>query len=286
MLPQPLFAVFGIDVDMYGICVATGIVVCFLFLIFTAKIRNFNTDVIGTMSAIGLIAVAIGVLFAMLFQSLYDFIANPSAGFVMQGKTTFLGGLLGGVGSFLLLYYLYFFVVNPRTKRKWLKTNVNAGLTDALPFIPIGITLAHGFGRIGCFFAGCCYGIQTDAWFGIVFLAADDPPYPVIPTQLFEAIFLFLLSAVMIVLFFRFRFQCNFALYAISYGIWRFLIEFIRGDDIERGKFIGALTPSQFWCILMVLLGVAYIFLYKYVLSEKMKHPELQSSEKREKGKS
>jgi phosphatidylglycerol:prolipoprotein diacylglycerol transferase len=50
--------------------------------------------------------------------------------------------------------------------------------------------------------------------------------------------------------------------YLIGYGIWRFLIEFVRDDD--RGQFIPGLTPSQFWSILMVIGGVAFFFLYRY----------------------
>ena len=39
---------------------------------------------------------------------------------------------------------------------------MNATLTDALPFIPIGIAIAHAFGRLGCFFGGCCFGYPAE----------------------------------------------------------------------------------------------------------------------------
>ena len=52
--------------------------------------------------------------------------------------------------------------------------------------------------------------------------------------------------------------------YLIGYGFWRFMIEFIRGDVEERGKFVPGLTPSQFWSILMILGGVAFTILYYY----------------------
>jgi phosphatidylglycerol:prolipoprotein diacylglycerol transferase len=100
----------------------------------------------------------------------------------------------------------------------------------------------------------------------------------VVPTQLFECAFLFVLAAVMMVLFFKFKFNCNFGLYAIAYGIWRFLIEFVRDD--YRGQFLGtAITPSQFWSIVMVVLGIAYFFVYKYLFKKLMKHPELHKEE-------
>ena len=75
-------------------------------------------------------------------------------------------------------------------------------------------------------------------------------------------------------LYFKFRFNCNFGLYAVTYGIWRFLIEYARDD--YRGSFIPGLTPSQLWAIVMVVLGIGYFFAYKYFFKRFMKHPELQ----------
>ncbi|HIQ66618.1 MAG TPA: prolipoprotein diacylglyceryl transferase [Candidatus Coproplasma stercoravium] len=266
MYPYPLFSIGSVDIYAYGVCMAVGIIACFVFLLWTFWYKNFNEECTDKMLLVGIVATAIGILFAMLFQSLYNYIDTGEFSF---GSMTFIGGLIGGVGSYLLFYNLYVYVVAPRAKHKWLQNHMNASLTDALPFIPIGITIAHAFGRLGCTFAGCCYGAAAD-W-GIKF---ETTPGPVIPTQLFECIFLVLLSVVMAVLYFRFRFNCNFGLYSISYGIWRFVIEFFRDDN--RGGFIPGLTPSQFWCIIMVILGIGYFFLYKYVLKKKMKHPELQ----------
>jgi phosphatidylglycerol:prolipoprotein diacylglycerol transferase len=278
MHPDPIFSIFGADVYLYGICMALGIIACFGFLIFTMKKKNFNEGASDVILFIGIFGTAFGIFAAMLFQSVYNYIENPKAGFHLAGMT-FLGGLIGGVTSFLCVYWLYIYVINPRTKFRWLKSDMNATLTDALPFIPIGITIAHAFGRLGCFFAGCCYGKATDAWYGLP--CADGISGNVVPTQLFECIFLVILAVLMAVLYFKYKFNYNFALYAIVYGIWRFLLEFVRDDD--RGQFLGtALTPSQIWCIVMVLVGVGYIFLQKYVLEKCMKHPELQQDEKEE----
>ena len=83
----------------------------------------------------------------MLFQSLYNYIDNPAAGFRLNGSMTFIGGLIGGVVSFVLVYWLYIYVIAPHTKIGFLKNNMNATLTDALPFIPIGICIAHATAR-------------------------------------------------------------------------------------------------------------------------------------------
>lgn len=46
--------------------------------------------------------------------------------------------------------------------------------------------------------------------------------------------------------------------YCIGYGIFRFAIEFLRGDD--RGKLFNLLSPSQFWSVLMILIGLFIVF--------------------------
>lgn len=271
MHPQPLFEIFGQGVYAYGICMAAGIIACFGFLLFTMWYKKFNDHATDKILIIGLFGTGFGIFMALLVQSILNYAADPSKPFQLAGMT-FMGGLIGGVVSFLAVWNLYVYVIAPRTKIKVLKNKMNASLSDALPFIPIGIAIAHAFGRLGCLFAGCCYGAPTDGTWGLACAAYDATLR--IPTQLFEMLFLFLLAGVMSLLYFRFKFYYNFGLYAIAYGIWRFIIEFFRADD--RGALILGLQPSQFWSIFMVLIGIGYFFLQYYVLKKLMKHPELQ----------
>lgn len=276
MHPDPIFYIFGQGVYLYGICMAVGIIACFGFLVFTMWYKKFSETSSDAILLIGVFGTGFGIFSAMLFQATYNYIANPAAGFDLGGAMTFIGGLIGGVVSFVAVWNIYVYAIRPHTKIKWLKAEMNAGLTDALPFIPIGITIAHAFGRFGCFWAGCCYGMETDAWYGLPCAGYHTGSY--IPTQLFEMFFLLALGAVMAVLYFKFKFNYNFALYAVAYGIWRFLIEFVRAD--ERGElFPGSfLSPSQIWSIAMVVIGIGYIFIQKYWFSKLMKHPELNSA--------
>ena len=279
MHPQPLFKIGGLGIYPYGLCMALGLVACFVFLWFTMRYKKFNDDSIDAIIIIGIVGTGLGILSAMLFQSVYNYIDNGV--FSFGEGMTFIGGLIGGVISFLGIWWLYVYVIAPRTKIKFLQNNMNAGLTDALPFIPVAVTIAHAFGRLGCFFGGCCYGKATDAWYGMYCAQTYYPSTgtvitgdKVIPTQLFEMAFLILLCAVMCLLYFKFKFNYNFAVYSVVYGVWRFVLEFYRGD--ARGTlFPGAtLYPSQIWSIVMVLFGVGYIFLQKFLFAKYMKHPE------------
>lgn len=192
------------------------------------------------------ISVAFGIISAILFQNLYNLIQNPSS-FKFSWGMTFYGGLIGGVACFFLTYLIYL--------RKKYPTSLPYALTIAGGAIP----LAHAFGRVGCFFAGCCYGKTVDSsspfyWMGVKFLTTDTK---VIPTNLIEAIFLFILAGVLLFVAFKKKTRLTFPLYFMIYGVFRFSLEFLRGD--YRGSFIPNLTPSQFWAILLFVLGLIHL---------------------------
>ncbi len=134
--------------------------------------------------------------------------------------------------------------------------------------IIVGVVLAHAFGRVGCYFAGCCFGIPTESLLGVIFPLGHAshvyPNTPVFPTQLFEAFFLIVLFVILnkVKKFKGFEIE----VYVIGYGVWRILIEFIRGDD--RGSLFTLFTteynvfptPSQFLSLLMILFGVYLLY--------------------------
>ena len=256
----PEVELFGFPIDLYTVWIVVGVILCLIFTIITMKRSGYSPTASDTIIIIGILSIILGFLFAMLFQAIYDYINNPSAGFRINGGMTFMGGLIGGVSVFIGLYFLYVYLINPRLKDgNFFKSDMNKGIWYLVRIAPISITIAHAFGRIGCLFAGCCYGKESDAWYSVY---SNNAGHNVIPVQLYEAIFLFVLSGLLMVLFFKFHSKDTMAIYLVSYGIWRFIIEFFRDD--YRGSFIGNLSPSQFWSIIMVIAGIAVFFLYRY----------------------
>ena len=256
MYPKKILGIF----HLYGIMIAVGILACFFVLTLCGKKFKIQEKFIDFVYFNGIAAIALGFGAAALFQATYNYIENPANGFDLKSGITFIGGLIGGVIAFLGGYAIF---------RKRYKSRV----TDILSIAPCCILIAHAFGRIGCFFAGCCHGAETDAWYGIYMYASSFGKYAkVVPTHLFEAIFLFALFAICFILLWKKKFRYNLSVYLIAYGIFRFFIEYLRNDD--RGGFIPGISPSQFWSILMVVLGVGLIFLVEY-LWKKRKQTEV-----------
>ena len=242
MCPEPILGIF----HWYGIMIAIGIVCCFLLLFYYGKKRKIDSKFIDFVFYNAIAAIALGFFSAALFQATYNYIDNPEGGFDLGGGITFIGGLIGGVATFLILYFIF-------------RKKFEGKLLDILSFAPCCITIAHAFGRVGCFMAGCCYGKETDSFLGVQFPSLSGPVHP---TQLYEAVFLFVLCAVIFLLVMKWNFKHGLSVYLIAYGIFRFFIEYLRDDYV--GDFIPGIRPSQFWSILMTIAGVGLIFLVEY----------------------
>jgi phosphatidylglycerol:prolipoprotein diacylglycerol transferase len=133
------------------------------------------------------------------------------------------------------------------------------------------LALGHGFGRIGCFSAGCCYGSECAAPWGVVFkneyahnLTGIPLNVHVHPVQLYEAALNFLNFGILFLLLRKKKFDGQvFSFYIINYSVIRFVTEYFRGDHPDKAYFIrGATTFSslslpQLFCILGVIAGAA-----------------------------
>ena len=256
MYSKPLIGDF---VTLYGICIAIGILVCIVVLRWLGKKTNVDKKFLDFVETTAYVAILLGFLFAKLFQAVYDFIDSGKFDFMNAG-VIFIGGLIGGAGTFIVIYMIF-------------RKKLTGRIVDVLPIVPCCITVAHAFGRIGCFFAGCCGGRKAVEGDFFYFLAMKFPEEGLVyPTQLFEAFFLFVLFGVLLLLVLKKNFKYGFSIYLGAYGIWRFFLEFLRDD--YRGEFIPGLTPSQFWSIIMVLGAVPVYFLIKYLLKIRNKSKE------------
>lgn len=237
--------VFGV-IDSYILMIVVGVIAAFTLVALYFRYKKFSKRDILDVLICSSFAVTFGIIFAILFQALYDL--------KWEWKLTFYGGLFGGVLGFLLTYFLF------------IKKDSTMKIDEVVIIAPAAITLGHAFGRIGCFLDGCCYGKETGTPLDIYFPTLGKA---VLPTQLYESIFLFILTGVLILLVFKFKFKYTFIVYLSAYSIWRFIIEFFRDDP--RGGFITIVSPSQFWCIL-IWIGIIplFFFLKKKVFVEKV----------------
>ena len=230
--------------DLYDLSIVVGFFAALVFFRFWADRRRFSVALQNLCIVGALVAIVGGFGLAVVTQAFYNYMESGVFEIASTTGATFYGGLIGGAASFLLIYFVGgFFILKDREHltRFFSLSEIAAG----------SIALAHGFGRIGCLFAGCCHGRLTDAWYGVynVYLAHNT-----VPVQLFEAAFLFALAFYMCYRLGKGQ-KGNLGLYLILYAVWRFFIEYLRDD--QRGEtVVSFFTPSQLVAVLLILLGV------------------------------
>lgn len=246
----------------YSMMIAIGFIVAMGVCLLKAKKDNKDSDVI---TDIGLISVLAGFLGAKILYIIVDYkelFSNPKnvIGFpqIFSGFVVY-GGIIGGA----LGVFIY---------SKVKKINFLEYLDYMIPFIAV----VQGFGRIGCFLAGCCYGGPTDSFLGVVFPQGSIAPSGIKlwPTQLFSAIGDFAIAGILIAISYKNKKHGNICiLYVILYGVGRFIVEFFRND--LRGN-IGAFSTSQFISLIMVPIAIVLGILLNFVKKNKEKENEKQ----------
>jgi phosphatidylglycerol---prolipoprotein diacylglyceryl transferase len=237
-------------VPMYGVLLVTGVALG----LWTAYRRARLTGLPGERVVdFGLWVVLWGLLGAkaMLVITEPAYLGSPQALLALfRAGGVFYGGLIAAVVTAVVLLRRYGLRFAPTT--------------DVLA---PSVALAHVFGRLGCFAAGCCYGAACDKPWGVIFshpLAAEisGTPLgvPLHPTQLYEAAFN-LANYAFLAWLFRRRPAAGSVLgaYLVTYGTGRFLLEFLRGDP-DRGFILGgSLSTSQGIAAVMVPLGIGIL---------------------------
>ena len=222
-----------VTVHMYGIMIAVGMLMGLLLALSRAKARGFQEDrVWGSFYAL-FIGGFVGGKLLYLLVSLPEILRDPSLFLDLRDGFVVYGAMAGAIG--LIVLYLW---------RK--KERVLPWLDLLVPSIALG----QGFGRIGCFFAGCCYGRHTDSFFHVTFQNSHYAPNgdPLLPTQLLSSAGDFVICGLLLLYSKREHRDGSVTLAYLSlYAAGRFFLEFLRGDP--RGS-VGPFSTSQFLSLL------------------------------------
>lgn len=231
----------------YGTLIAFGAIMGYLFTAWRAKRElNVSSDKVRDMIIYLILAAFIGGKLLFYFEEPSYYFSEPSRMLkISSGGFVFYGSLL-----FAIPVMLFYF-------RK-------AGLPTMpmLDIMAITGTIVHFFGRLGCLFAGCCYGVPTGSDYGIVFSHPQSKaPVDVHlhPTQLYSAGMILTIGLILWYFKQRKRFDGQvFLIYLALYAFGRSIIEVYRGDE-ARGYIIdGILSHSQFISLLVVLAVIYY----------------------------
>ncbi len=228
-----------LTLHMYGIMIAIGYMSAFLISEKRAKKQGLNPDILYGIFWCAVFGGALGSKILYYIVNIQEVIKDPSIILDFQNGWVVYGGIIGGV--FASFWYC-----------KFKKADFVSYLDLVLP----AVAFAQGCGRIGCFFAGCCYGRETDSVLGITYWQSDFAPNGVklIPTQIFSSVGDFAIAFLLMAYAKKKPAKGRVAAgYCILYSIGRFVIEIFRND--YRGEF-GPLSTSQLISIFILALGI------------------------------
>ncbi len=241
-----LIAIGKFHIYTYGVMVALGVLVGVVLARRQGTREGIDPDKIVDITFYVLVSALIGSRLLFVVMNIQEYAHNPLKALkIWEGGLVFYGGLLPAVAVGI-----------------WYIKRIGLSLWQVTDIFAPSVAIGHAIGRIGCFFAGCCYGKVCSLPWAVTF---KDPrslaPFgiPLHPTQLYSSITLFFIFVVLIVLRRRKTFHGElFWSYTLLYSIIRFLLEFLRGDF--RGSILGGVI-SITQAIGIPLAGISIVML-------------------------
>lgn len=242
-----LFTIGPVTIHGYGLMIGIGFIVGLFVGDWLAKKKGIDGDHVFSLAIWILILGFLAGKLLFIITIIPDIIAgNATLGQIGNGFVVY-GGIIAAIPIGLVY-----------CKKK------------KISFLSMGDCIApatavvQGFGRIGCFLAGCCWGRKAHGNEpSITFTHSDYAPngIPLVPTQLYSSALNFLNFVLLYIIFKKEKNEGEaFACYVINYAIGRFIIECFRDDP--RGS-VGALSTSQFISIFMLAFGIWFLIFVK-----------------------
>jgi phosphatidylglycerol:prolipoprotein diacylglycerol transferase len=246
-----LFRIGNFSVPTYGVLVATAFLAALGLTGRLARRAGMNQDLILNLGMYCVLAGIVGAKLLMLLLDLPFYLDNPGAIFslaTLQAAGVFYGGLIAAMAAAFL----------------YMRHQGLPFLTTADVFAP-GLALGHAIGRLGCFAAGCCWGIACQRPWAATFhnpLAHQNVgvplDVPLHPTQLYESA----AEAVIFAILYRqygkpHRAGAILSLYLLLYSSARFVVEFFRVHE-QANPFGGPLNASQWIALGLMVVAAGY----------------------------
>jgi len=228
---------FNTEFPIYGMMILLTLLVNIAVVVPVSKKYNFKKDEIICL----LLYENFGIIYgAKILTFLHNFNAlEGQFDFIALGMSSY-GGLIGAL-LFLILFSLQF------------KKPLKDMLYIFMPSIPI----MYSIGKIGCFFSGCCYGIEYNGFGSVTYNYSLAAPanIPLLPVQILETIFFMVIFIFMI--FKHKKNQFDLRTIGISFilcSLSKFALDFLRHNTSS-----GFLSLNQILSIAFAIIGIGII---------------------------
>lgn len=242
-----IFSLGPLAIRWYGMMYLLGFVGGYFVMCHVARLRHYpiTKEQISDLLFYAVIGVVAGgrLGYTLFYNSKYYLSHLHEIFYVWEGGMSFHGGLIG-VFSVLLIY----------CRLRKFPLLMIADLSVAA--VPVGL----GFGRLGNFINAELWGRVTTSPWGVVFPGAG--PQPRHPSQLYEAALEGVLLFIVIYVLHRMKVRSGVAGFSFLslYGLFRFVVEFVRQPDGHLGFLWGGATMGQLLSLPMIVVGLVGLF--------------------------
>jgi len=228
-----LFRLDGLSIHTYGVFVALGFLAGIWLATREARRQGEDAEVILDLAFYAIAAAIIGSRLFFVAVNWDIFRDKPLDILkVWRGGLVFYGGLAAAVACALLYFRRH-------GLRPWVMADILAP----------SLALGQSFGRLGCFFAGCCYGrVSFGPWPSVIFTHPESlapQGLPLHPTQLYDSALMLAIFALLMLQRRWRRFEGQTLLtYLLLFTPERIFLEELRADT-HKTLLGGTLSLTQ-----------------------------------------
>lgn len=241
----------AINVSWYGVMIGLGFMLALFFAIKLCEVKGLDTELpydllwwIFPSSIIG------ARLYFIIFNNVTPFFWQA---FVLwDGGLAIYGGIIGGFIGLVICCIIK-----------------KVDIIKVADIVAPGLALGQALGRIGCIFAGCCYGIEVQNpalhWFPV---SINIHGTYHLATNFYESVLNFILFLVLLQLVRKSNTKgLIVSVYLVAYGVYRYFLETFR-DTSQLLLTSFGMPISQLVSVIFVLIGTAFLC---YILIKQQK---------------
>jgi phosphatidylglycerol---prolipoprotein diacylglyceryl transferase len=251
-----LLKIGSYQLPTYGVLLATALLVALYTVVRLGRREGLDTGRLIDFSTWIIVTALLGAKILMILTEWSFYAQQP--GQIFSLATLEAGGVF--YGGFIAATVFAAWYIRTYKLPFWKVFDVYAP----------AIALGQSIGRLGCFSAGCDYGVPSHSFWAITFssdfshrMTGVPLGIPLFPWQIVASITLLCIFGILI---WRFKHKSRdgeiFLLYIVLYAVARFSLEFLRGDPDRGFVFNHLLSTSQF--IALLVLGFAAVLAYQW----------------------
>ena len=257
LLCSQTVSLFGLNISFYGLIIAVGMVLGIVVACLICKKKNIDVSMPMDLALFALPCAIVGArLYYCIFNGVDSFVQIFE---IWKGGMAIYGGVIGGFLGILLCCKI----------KKY-------SLLQACDIAAPCLILGQAIGRIGCYFAGCCYGIEaTNPNMQVFPISVQIDGVWHLATFFYESLLDLIGFIILLIITFKSQKKGNVtAGYFVTYGLIRVVLEQFR--DPAESLMLGAtgIKVSQLLSLILVIIGVV-LFVYNF----KLKNKEAKSNE-------